>query len=199
MKKLLLSLFLAGSVFASVTPVHAMETPEDATDVLDAVIMWLPNLALNIVDVFSVEVGFGGSVSLGTQATRACRIGFITDAKTPKLMWGPNRQFGGSVDDGVDVSMFCFTWEQYSRSLVTRNVKRYEHEYSGIPLPVDNVYEWFDGPRNYWSCSVWGSLALQGQVEVNLDQIADLITSIFFFDIKGDWVKFEQMTGKSLK
>lgn len=199
MKKFLFSLVCCSALFATLTPAHAIEAPEDEWDVLDGVIMWLPNLAVNLVDIFTVEVGAGGSLSLGTQATRACRIGFTTDVKTAKLMWGPNRQFGGSLDDGYEFSIFCFTWEEYTRDLVTRNVKRYDRKAELIPLPTEVIYEWYDGPRNYWACSLWGSLFIQGQVDVNLDQVADCITSFFFFDIKGDWIRYYDMTGKSLK
>lgn len=198
-KTLLTSAMTLGLFAGSVTPSNALETPRDGWDVLDAVIMWLPNLAVNILDTFTLEVGAGPTAKLGVKVTQACNIGYSWCEQKPAFVWGPNRQFGGCIDNGYSASFMPFTIEKVNRKVTSREVYSYENEFNGVPLPTEEIYDFFVGPRNYWGIGVYGGAFIDGVFEVNLDQVADLATSIFFLDIKGDWLTMEQAFGVSLR
>lgn len=197
LKNSMLTLAAAAGLISAL-PVNAMEVPQDGNDVLDAVIMWLPNLGVNIMDTFTFEAGAGATVKLGAKVTRLCDIGFGYCEQKPTFVWGPNRQFGGCVETGREWTAFVYSQENMKRELTTRTVRRYEYLCNGIPLPTEPVYNFFVGQRNYWAIGVYGGAGIDGEFDVNPDEIGDLAAGLFFFDLKGDWLTTSVFTGKAL-
>ncbi len=177
MKKL--CVLLLASAFILLTSVNSR------ADVADKLLLYLPNRIIDFADMFSLELGFGPVVRLELRATRAFDFGGGIGV-CPKIVKDYNRQYGVCIDSGWNGAFTCISAEDATRNHTSRWVKEYWYVAEGIPLPTENVYNFYTGERDYWEIGVDAALLVQFHAALHPIDIADFITGWFFIDLKGD-------------
>lgn len=161
-----------------------------AEGVLDKVCLYLPNRIIDVVDIFTLELGAGPVVRAELQLTEAFQFGAGVGA-TARVVKGINRQYGGCYENGWTAGFTCIMGEDMERSKNSRWVQGYWEDYCGLPMPSQEIYNFYTGAKDYWSIGGTLGLGIEGTFFIHPVEIADLITGIFFFDIKGDDLIFE--------
>lgn len=184
MKKLAVLSALIIGMLAGVGVQAQTDTSKD-TDIAGALLMYIPNRIVDMVDMFSLDLGFGPSAKADMRVTRAFSFGAGTGA-TAMALKGYNRQYGCSLDDGYDMSFAWIANENSERSHSLNNVQEYWYHSSGMPKPSERIYNWQKGARDYWAIEAGGALFVQVDFAIHPVDIADFITGFFFYDLKGD-------------
>ena len=161
-----------------------------ADGVLDKVLLYIPNRIIDVVDIFSLELGVGPVVRANVQLTEAFQFGAGVGA-TAKAVKDINRQYGGCMENGWDAGFTCVMGENMKRSETSRWVQEYWEDYSGLPRPSQEIYDFYTGVKDYWAIGGVLGLGIEGAFYLHPVEVADLITGIFFFDLKGDDLTFE--------
>ncbi len=183
MKKLFISLSVVAVALSCFTA--KAENP-----VLEKIALYPANLVLDALDVFTVNVGAGPVADISLQATAAFWGGGNV-GMSGKLYKAYNRQYGAGIEQG-------WYWElvavgQEDRSVIdgTALVNKYTENRDGVPDFRSRVYDLETGARDYWACG--GSLGLLVIADLYLHpvEIADFITGIFLYDLKGDDICFD--------
>jgi len=151
----------------------------------EKLLFYIPNRIVDAFDTFSVSLGLGPIVEARLMATRACDVGvgIGMDAKAYKLH---NRQYGFGIEEGWYWSFIFVGEENFSVIESTPLVSRYVEMRAGFPEPTQRVYDFFDGPRDYWAFGGALGLVLDGELYVHPVEFADFILGFFLIDIKND-------------
>ena len=177
MKKSLIVLVAAVCMFGSGFNANA--------DVVDKLVMYFPNRFMDLLDIASVEVGFGPCVRGEVRATRAFGFGGGVGVCS-KAVKDCNRQYGVCIDNGWDYGFAFLANEDTERDFTSRMVKKYWYAASGIPLPTERIYNFYTGARDYWEIGVAVALLVDFGCAIHPVEVADLVTGWFFIDLKGD-------------
>ncbi len=180
MKKLFLALSLVGCLFAS-NSASAL----DSREVMDKLLLYIPNRIVDAFDMFTVDLGVGPVVEAQLMATRAV-WGGAGIGLACKAYKAHNRQYGFGIEEGWYWSFVTVSDENFSLSRGTSLVKKYVEMRAGFPTPDRRTYGFFDGPRDYWA--IGGSLGclVTGDLFIHPVEWADFALGFFFIDIKGD-------------
>lgn len=182
MKKIkLILLFVA--VFMTSSALQAQWT--------DKLTLYLPNRIMDVLDVFSLNVGGGPTVHAELFATRACNVGAGL-GYTFKLIKDHNRQYGWAAQNGYAVYFPFMVKEDLERRPASVFVKEFWQTAQGIPSPKDPIYDSHNGARDYWE--IGGALGLgiiEAKVSVHPVEILDAVLGFFFIDIRNDDMTFE--------
>ena len=202
--KLFLSIVLAVFFLSAAAPVFAAvenrtkeagnsSSEEKGTPhVLDAVVLYVPNRLLDILDMFSLNIGVGQTVRADLHVTEALKIGGGVDYFNAKLVKDANRQYGWVIQDGVDFAMGPFRFEDVHRKNASAWVREYYRNKEGVPSQDEEIFAQNTGARDFWA--VGGSLGL-GVIEADVDihplEWIDAVLGFLLIDIKGDDLTFE--------
>ena len=182
MKKFLLILGIAGVLFAGGS------AKADTNRVLEKIVLYPANLVLDALDTFTLNIGFGPVLEARLQATAAIwgggRVGMSW-----KMYKAYNRQYGFGTEDGWYWEFVSVGEENLGVLESTSPVHEYTDVRSGFPEPFNPVYR--HGNRYYWA--IGGSLGglVIGDLYIHPIDIADFVTGIFFYDLKGDDLIFD--------
>ncbi len=158
-----------------------------SNDVIEAIAFYIPNRIMDALDMFSVEVGFGPTARIELMATEYVKGGFGVGA-TARAVKSYNRQYGFCVQNGWYYQIVAVGGEEMDRpdDWRTRWVQRFRESRHGLPDFDDNIYNVYEGARDFWR--IGGALGLGIEAEVYLHplDIADFITGFFFIDLHGD-------------
>ena len=187
MKKLFLTLALVAAGFCG-TQAHAEWITKE--NIGEKLLWYIPNRFADAFDTFSVALGVGPVVEARLMATRAIDFG-LGVGMTAKAYKTHNRQYGLGIEEGWYWS-FIVGAEDYVISDTTPLVQEFSTAYPvddlwvGFPLPNERVYDFFDGPRDYWA--IGGSLGLfvDGDLYVHPLELVDFVLGFFLIDIKDD-------------
>jgi hypothetical protein len=186
MKKVLLSSVLALGCLLSSVNLNAEEKKEkELTWWQEKLIMYIPNRVMDVLDIFSVSVGAGPKIGLEGRVTRIVTAGAGIGAAA-KLEKGYNRQYGALVDDGYNLDFLFLSAEENKTVKSTRFIKKLDVDRVTAVLPGDNVYDFYDGARDYWSIGASAALGLDISADIHIIEIFDMITGFFFIDLKAD-------------
>ena len=97
-----------------------------------------------------------------------------------------NRQYGLGIEEGWYWSFIFVGEENFSVVESTPLVSRYVEMRAGFPEPTQRVYDFFDGPRDYWAFGGALGLFVDGELYVHPVELADFILGFFLIDIKND-------------
>jgi hypothetical protein len=153
--------------------------------VADTVLLYLPNRIVDLMDIFSLEIGFGPAIRGEARLTRACQLGAGVGA-TIKGVKGINRQYGGAMEEGWDASFLMVSAENKEREKTSRGVKKFYYYATGTPLPTEKVYDLYEGARDYWAFGADAAALVEVNFEAHPIEIADFITGWVFIDLKSD-------------
>ena len=165
-------------------------TFSNAADIADKILLYIPNRIIDAFDVFSLELGAGPSVGAQLQFTEAFQFGAGVGA-TARAVKDINRQYGGCLQNGWSAGFTCIKGENVNRTDTTRWVKPFWEDFSGFPEPSQEIYNFYDGAKDYWAIGGAGGLLIDAAVYLHPVEIADFITGFFFIDLKGDDITFE--------
>ncbi len=182
MKKFLMIAGIAGILFAG--------SELRANPIMEKIALWPVNIVVNALDTFTVNVGFGPWLEAKLQATQAVAVGSGVGYNW-KMYKAYNRQYGFGTEQGWYWQFVSIGEEDMSTFQTTRLVNQYIERRSGFPMPTLRIYDLREGSRDYWA--IGGSLGglITGDVYIHPVEIADFVTGIFFYDLKGDDLVFD--------
>lgn len=151
----------------------------------DTILLYIPNRIVDMMDMFSMTVGFGPAIGLELQATKYCALGGEAGF-TAQMIKGINRQYGFAVENGWDASFLMISAENRERDEAIGSVKNYYYYSTGVPSMEKNPYDFHNGAKDFWG--VGGKIAalVEVKAELNPVEIADFVLGWLFIDIKDD-------------
>lgn len=184
MKKLFLMLGMSAMLFAGASV--------RGEDFVGKLMLYPANIVMDAIDIFSLNVGVGPVLRAEVAVTQACVFGGGVGLSC-MLYKDYNRQYGAGVDNGWYFQFLCFGQAEQYRQGATTLVRDYQNCFSGVQFPLERNFEFPNGPRDYWR--IGGALGAFGVAEFYIHpvEIADLITGLFFFDLKDDNIVSEDM------
>lgn len=183
MKKIALMLLVALTAFSFAPSARANETVEK-------LVLYVPNRVVDLFDLCSINIGIGPKVQLELMATRFIGGGFSIGTSA-MLFKDSNRQYGWGIQNGWYWQVPGLIQEDMERVKTNRLVKSYWESYFGMPSPDQQIYEYFEGPRDYWQIGGGGGLIVTGEVYLNPIEWLDFALGFLFIDIKDDDFTFE--------
>jgi len=153
--------------------------------VADRILLYIPNRLVDMVDVFSLELGFGPVIRGHLRVTRACDMGAGAGA-TAKAVKQINRQYGGCLENGWEANFLMIAAENKERKKTSRGVKNFYYYATGVPLPEERIYDFYDGARDYWAVGADVAALVEVNGDIHFIEIADFITGWLFIDLKAD-------------
>ncbi|MDD3885981.1 MAG: hypothetical protein PHI35_03840 [Victivallaceae bacterium] len=193
MKKYLLTMGIAAAMLSAALPAQAARQSEDKStgeQVLEAVVLYLPNRIIDVFDLFTINVGAGPIVEARLMATRAVDGGFGCGVAY-KAYKTHHRQYGFGKEQGWWWSLVCIGEEDYGVVDGTNMIDRYTEFRTGFPTPDMRVYDFYTGPRDYWQ--IGGTLGggITGDLYVHPVEWLDCALGFLFIDISADDLTFD--------
>ena len=183
MKKFFLLAAVTVTLFAAV-PLRA-ESKIDGNVILERLALYIPNVLVDALDTFTVNIGFGAIVEARLMATRAVDVG-AGWGLTAKMFKAHNRQYGFGIEEGWYWSFIFVGEESYTIRDSTSLVDKYIEMRAGFPSPTRRCYDIFEGARDYWAFGGALGLLLDGEVYIHPVELADFVLGLFLIDIKND-------------
>ena len=184
MKKFLLVL-IAVAALAPAAVRGAEEPVITRGELKDKILLYLPNRVMDLLDIFSLNIGVGPVAEARLMATRYCDVG-AGIGLSAKLYKDFNRQYGLGLEEGWYWSFIFVSEEQYALTESLGSVKLYSENRTGVPMPDTNTYDFFDGKRDF--LAIGGSLGLlvDGNLYLHPMEWLDLGLGFLLIDIKND-------------
>ena len=183
MKKLFLLAAVTVTLF-SAAPLRA-ESKIDGNVILERLALYIPNVLVDALDTFTVNIGFGAIAEARLMATRAVDVG-AGYGLTAKMFKAHNRQYGFGIEEGWYWSFIFVGEESYTIRDSTSLVDKYIEMRAGFPSPTRRCYDIFEGSRDYWAFGGALGLLLDGEVYIHPVELADFVLGLFLIDIKND-------------
>lgn len=152
------------------------------------VIYYIPNLLLDLSDVFSLNLKAGPSVGAGFGITKAFGLG-VQVGTTIGVYKDVNRQYGFASENGYQAQFGFLTVEDISVVDPIGTVQGYWQFGNNFPSCYDGIYNIENGARDYWALDVYVSALFGVDFGLHPIEIADFVTGIFFYDLKNDDIK----------
>lgn len=181
-KTILLALFCSIFFFQSATA-HAQW--------IDKLTLYIPNRIIDLMDVFSLNIGLGPTAHAELRATRAAQIGGGI-SYTFRGEKDFNRQYGFALQNGVFGYCGPAVFEDIDRRPAYLLAKDFWLETDGVLDPKDPVYDPETGAIDFWE--IGGSLGagiIEADVSIHPIEILDAFLGFFFIDIRHDDLTFE--------
>lgn len=162
-------------------------------EIVEKVVMYLPNRVMDTLDTFTVNLGVGPTVRAELMMTRAAVVGGGCNWWCGKIYKDYNRQYGLGMQEGWYWSLAAIGEEDMRRDRTLGWVKSYWEAKAGFPNPDDRIYNFQDGARDYWQ--IGGALGafVEGEVYIHPLEGIDWVLGFFFVDIKGDDLTFDDI------
>ncbi len=161
-----------------------------AESVVSKVALWPANRVLDALDIFSISLGMGMAVRGELMFTELCKVGGGADTMAG-LVKDYDRQYGIGVRNGWYWSFVTVQQEKLARLGSLGSVKSYDISYIGVPDVTDPVYDFYTGSRDYWRIGGALGLLVEGELYLHPVDIADFVTGIFFIDLRGDDITYD--------
>lgn len=151
----------------------------------DKILLYIPNRIMDLLDIFSLNIGVGPVAEARLMATRYCDVG-AGIGMSAKLYKDFNRQYGLGLEEGWYWSFIFVSEEQYALTDSLGTVKLYAENRAGVPMPDTNTYDFFTGKRDF--LAIGGSLGLlvDGNLYLHPVEWLDLGLGFLCIDIKND-------------
>ena len=191
MKKFFLTLIVCGLAVSGIAGNEEFAAPPKKDfSLTEALVLWFPNRVLDLLDIFSVNLGVGPIVEARLMATRAidCGAGVGMAYKAYK---GFHRQYALGQEQGFYYSFISIGEEDWGVVDGTRLLKKYTETRTGVPLPTMRNYDFFEGARDYWQIGGSLGLVLTGDLYIHPLEWIDLAAGIFCLDPNGDDLRFD--------
>ena len=158
---------------------------------VDKVTLYFPNRILDILDVFSLNIGVGLTAHASLRATHEAEIGGGF-AATVQMVKDHNRQYGFARRDGAYSEIGPFVSTNMERRPAYLLVKEDYWDKDGLITPDEEHFLPKEGVADFWE--IGGSLGLgvvEADVSIHPIEILDAVLGFFFIDITDDDLTFE--------
>ena len=174
-----------GMLFSASASVHAQ------SQWMDKVTLYFPNRVLDLLDVFSLNIGVGLTAHASLRATHELEIGGGV-ATTAQMVKDYNRQYGFASRNGYYSGAGPFVSTNMERRPAVLLAKEYWWDKDGLVSPSDDIFLPKEGAIDFWE--IGGSLGLaviEADVSIHPVEILDAVLGFFFLDITDDDLTFE--------
>ena len=174
-----------GMLFSASASVHAQ------SQWVDKVTLYFPNRVLDLLDVFSLNIGVGLTAHASLRATHELEIGGGV-ATTAQMVKDYNRQYGFASRNGYYSGAGPFVSTNMERRPAVLLAKEYWWDKDGLVTPSDEIFLPKEGAIDFWE--IGGSLGLaviEADVSIHPVEILDAVLGFFFIDISDDDLTFE--------
>ena len=174
-----------GMLFSASASVHAQ------SQWMDKVTLYFPNRILDVLDVFSLNLGVGLTAHASLRATHEAEIGGGFSA-TAQMIKDQNRQYGFARRNGVYSGIGPIVATNMERRPAFLLAKEYWWDQDGLVTPSDEIFLPKEGAFDFWE--IGGSLGLgviEADVSIHPVEILDAVLGFFFIDITDDDLTFE--------
>ena len=174
-----------GMLFSASASLHAQ------SQWMDKVTLYFPNRILDILDVFSLNLGVGLTAHASLRATHEAEIGGGFSA-TAQMIKDQNRQYGFARRNGVYSGIGPIVATNMERRPAFLLAKEYWWDQDGLVTPSDEIFLPKEGAFDFWE--IGGSLGLgviEADVSIHPVEILDAVLGFFFIDITDDDLTFE--------
>ena len=154
-----------------------------AGDIVDKLVLYVPNRIVSFFDMFSVDLGYGPSIKIDAQATKAFDFAAGTGS-TSKAIKGYNRQYGFGLEKGYKLAFGPIAAEETEVSDAVNNVQEYWYHGKGFPDYTDKNFDIDNGARDYWAIGGGAALLIEANVAIHPIDIANFVTGFFLYNIK---------------
>ncbi len=158
----------------------------------DRLILYIPNRALDFLDMADLSLGIGPVAKAKVWGTRYFAFGGGFGG-TAKLVKAYNRQYGAGFESGWSVSFAMISAENDSIYDTTRDVQKYFYYNTGLPNLDDRVYNFWTGPRDIFSIGVEGAVLVEVDAEIHPFEIFDFFAGLIFLDPKHDDITMQDI------
>ena len=158
---------------------------------VDKVTLYFPNRVLDLLDVFSLNIGVGLTAHASLRATHELEIGGGV-ATTAQMVKDYNRQYGFASRNGYYSGAGPFVSTNMERRPAVLLAKEYWWDKDGLVTPSDEIFLPKEGAIDFWE--IGGSLGLgviEADVSIHPVEILDAVLGFFFIDITDDDLTFE--------
>lgn len=158
---------------------------------LEKVALYIPNRVLDVLDVFTLNLGVGPTIRGELRATHAVQFGGGF-GYTAKVIKDVNRQYGAALQEGWSWYFPGVGSENIERRDQTRWIKNFYRETYGFANVADDYYNYHDGARDYWEFGgTLGLFLIEVDLSVHPIECVDAVLGLILIDIKGDDLTFE--------
>ena len=174
-----------GMLFGASTSVHAQ------SQWMDKVTLYFPNRVLDLLDVFTLNLGVGLTAHASLRATHELDIGGGFSA-TAQMIKDHNRQYGFARRNGYYSAAGPFVATDMECSPAFLLAKQYWWDKDGLVTPSDEEFLPKEGEFDFWE--IGGSLGLgviEADVSIHPVEILDAVLGFIFIDICDDDLTFE--------
>jgi len=151
----------------------------------ETILLYIPNRIVDLVDMFSLTLGFGPAIGAEAQITEYCALGGEVGC-TAQAVKGINRQYGFAFDNGWDASFLMVSAETRERSDSIGSVKDYYFHTTGVPVAKREPYDFHNGAKDFWAIGAKAAALVEVEFDIHPVEIADFILGWLFIDIKDD-------------
>jgi hypothetical protein len=146
--------------------------------------LYLPDRALDLLDVVSFDVHVGPGLYANVHATRALQFGAGARAVVG-LGWHDQRSLGAALQGEAGLWALAFATEAYGGMLAgTSGIVGGSHGLTGLVEPTDAVFQDY---RDYWAVGAGVTVLVAGvDVDVHPVEIADAIVGFTTVDFLHD-------------
>ena len=158
---------------------------------VDKVTLYFPNRILDILDVFTLNLGVGLTAHASLRATHELEIGGGFSA-TAQMIKDHNRQYGFARRNGFYSEVGPIVAIDMERRPAFLLAKEYWWDKDGLITPSDEKFLPKEGVFDFWE--IGGSLGLgviEADVSIHPVEILDAVLGFFFIDISDDDLTFE--------
>ena len=177
MRKLLLALCIAAAL--------GFVQSAKADSIVSKIALWPANRVLDALDTFSVSVSLGSTVRGELMATEYCKVGGGI-GYSAGLIKDYDRQYGIGMRNGWYWSLVTAQQEELARTGLLGSVKSYQQVALGVPDIQSELYDFYDGERDFWRIGGALGLLLEGELYIHPVEFADFVAGIFFIDLRAD-------------
>lgn len=147
--------------------------------------MWLPNLLVDLDDSVSFALGFGTKLVVESRVTQYCQL-FGTSGDHYFLAKDFGRQYGGGYGSSWALHGLCWTKEKGFVEDEFGTVKNclYAQEVFALPSSDQDLYR--DGLRDRWAIGAGAGWLVNVAAHFHPVEFADFLTGIVLYDLTGD-------------
>jgi len=160
---------------------------------IERLALYIPNLLLDALDAFTINLGFGPVAEARLMATRAVDVG-AGIGLSAKVFKAHNRQYGWGIEEGWYWSFIFVGEEEYTIRDSSSLVDEYIEMRAGFPSSGNRVYDIYSGARDYWAFGGALGCLLDGELYLHPVEIADFVLGLLLIDIREDNLTFDDFS-----